>query len=249
MPTPLKEKLNPHAIQTIASVLKKCDNTLDTDKFVKECLVDLENYELKDRVGHIIKCLHKIFPHAMSDVKKILVQVPRHMPREDCRAGWFDFSAWPLIDYLGVYGVDEQDISLELLKELTHLFSAEFAIRPFLQKHFELTVKHLGMWVLDEDEHVRRLVSEGTRLRLPWAKNIDILFDNIDITLPLILKLVDDESMYVRKSVANHLNDISKYHPNLVISTCQDILKNPTKNREWLVKHATRTLRKKGIIS
>lgn len=244
----LKEKLNIAALKQIEKVLLKCDASLHTQKFVLECSKDLETLELKARVAHIAKHLHMIFPSDFARTAKILEKLPQKWEKNADNASWFDFAAWPLIDYVSEYGLNEPDVSLNVLKKITHLFSAEFAIRAFIANHFDVCMDHFQIWIDDNDEHVRRLVSEGLRLRLPWAKKIDLLFKKIDVTLPLVLKLVDDESLYVRKSVANHLNDISKYDPNLVIKTCEQILKNPTKNRQWIVKRAQRTLRKNGII-
>ncbi len=245
----LKENLDIVALKKIASNLHLCDESLDVDSFLKECSKELGTLELKARVKHIAEHLHNIFPNNFKKTAIILKQIPKFWKYNQKGNGWFDYASWPIIDYVGIYGIEEPEVSLELLKELTHLFSAEFALRPFLVQHFKYTLVQLELWCSDEDEHVRRLVSEGTRLRLPWATQIPILFENIDITLPLVLSLVDDESLYVRKSLANHLNDLSKTHPELVLSVTQDILKHPTKKREWLVKRALRTVRKNVIIS
>ncbi len=245
----LKENLDARALKKIASILHLCDNSLNVDGFIDACSLELESLELKARVKHIADHLHNILPNDFASTAIILQKIPEYWEYNQKNSGWFDYASWPIIDYVGIYGIDEPEISLELLKKLTHLFSAEFALRPFLDEHFEYTVDKLHSWCSDEDEHVRRVVSECTRLRLPWATQIPALFDTVDKTLPLILKLVDDESLYVRKSVSNHLNDLSKTDPELVMSVCEDILKYSTKNREWLVKRALRTLRKNAIIS
>ena len=244
----LKENLNADALDKIASVLLLCESSLDVESFKRECAKELESLELKARVQHIATHLHKIFPKNFKKTATILQQIPEFWKHnQESKSGWFDYASWPIIDYVGIYGVDEPKISLELLRKLTHLFSAEFAIRFFLENHFKYTMQTLDSWCDDKDEHVRRLVSEGTRLRLPWAKQLPILFENIDITLPIVLRLVDDESLYVRKSVANHLNDLSKTDPERVKMLSQKILKNPSKQREWLVKRAMRTLHKQEL--
>ncbi len=245
----LKDNLDLDAVKKIASILHLCDESLDVNFFVEECVKDLQNFELKARVKHIAEHLYNIFPNDFPKTAIILKQIPKFWKYNQNGNGWFDYASWPIIDYVAIYGIEEPEISLELLKELTHLFSAEFALRPFLVEHYEYTLIQLKNWCSDENEHVRRLVSEGTRLRLPWATQIPILFENIERTLPLVLSLVDDESLYVRKSVANHLNDLSKTNPTLVLSVTKDILKHPSKNREWLVRRALRTLRKNAIIS
>lgn len=156
------------------------------------------------------------------------------------------FAAWPIIDYVGYYGVGHPDIALPALRELTHLFSAEFAIRPFLLKHPKLCHQHFAQWVKDDNEHVRRLVSEGTRPRLPWGIQLKPYIKNPTDNLPWLDALKNDASLYVRRSVANHLNDISKDHPKVVIDLCKTWYPNSDDNLKWLIKHGTRSLVKAG---
>jgi 3-methyladenine DNA glycosylase AlkC len=129
---------------------------------------------------------------------------------------------------------------------LTQRFTAEFAVRPFLIHHPELTLATLGQWVGDPSQHVRRLVSEGSRPRLPWGLQLRSLIDDPSPTLPLLRALQDDPSEYVRRSVANHLNDIAKDHPQVVAQWLQDHLSGASKERQALLKHASRTLIKSG---
>ncbi|MBI9070948.1 MAG: DNA alkylation repair protein [Melioribacteraceae bacterium] len=158
----------------------------------------------------------------------------------------YGFAIWPIVDYVGVYGLEHPEKSLEVLKTLTPLFSAEFAIRPFLQQHFKITYNTMLEWSKDKDEHVRRLSSEGIRPRLPWGERLNQFIDDPKPILKILENLKDDENEFVRRSVANNLNDISKDHPELVTEVCKKWLAKPNKEREWIAKHATRGLVKKG---
>ena len=133
--------------------------------------------------------------------------------------------------------------------QLTQQFTSEFAVRPFLNKHPEKILKKFESWLKDENVHIRRWISEGSRPLLPWGGKIQS-FIKKPATLHLLDALKFDEELYVRKSVANHLNDISKDHPELVVKTIKDWLKiTPQEHKEkihWIRKHALRTLIKKG---
>lgn len=124
--------------------------------------------------------------------------------------------------------------------EITKRFSSEFSIRPFLIQQQERTLSRLLQWTTDPDPHVRRLCSEGTRPRLPWAMRIPAFVRNPDFTLPILERLKNDECLYVRRSVANHLGDIAKDHPETVFSTCERWLPEASPGVKWLIRHAIR---------
>ncbi len=236
----MKDGINKQSIHNIAEAFSKSMPAFDTKSFIKTANHRLETLELKQRVHHIIEALHQ---HLPQDFKK---SVPVF---KKLRKNWNNstgFTAWPVIDYIGVYGIDHPELALPVLKELTPLFSAEFAIRPFLQNHFDITYQHLQIWCNDDDEHVRRLVSEGSRPRLPWGPRLPFLCRDPEPILPLLNTLKNDPSDYVRRSVANNLNDISKDNANIVIATCLAWQKNASKETQWIIRHATRSLVKSG---
>lgn len=129
--------------------------------------------------------------------------------------------------------------------ELTKRFTAEFSIRPFLIHQQDRTLQQLKDWVTDPDPHVRRLSTEGTRPRLPWARRIPAFIKDPSPALSILEALKDDSSLYVRSSVANHLGDIAKDHPDLVFDICKGWLKDASKERKWLIRHAVRHPAKK----
>ncbi len=150
-----------------------------------------------------------------------------------------------LCDFVARQGLEDPDFSLEALRDLTPYGSAEFAVRPFLVRDLTGTVRTLTRWAEDENEHVRRLASEGSRPRLPWGLRLAALVQDPEPTGPILDRLQDDPSLYVRKSVANHLNDIAKDHPDRVIARVS-AWDRDRPGTAWIVRHALRTLVKRG---
>ncbi|MEZ4897003.1 MAG: DNA alkylation repair protein [Saprospiraceae bacterium] len=148
--------------------------------------------------------------------------------------------------FVAEYGLNHFEHSMQALYEITKRFTSEFAIRPFLIKYPEQTLSILAEWTQDPSEHVRRLVSEGTRPRLPWAMRLPEFQKDPQPALRLLELLRNDPSEYVRRSVANHLNDISKDHPELVLRTCEKWWLPGSENMQSLCSHALRTLVKAG---
>jgi 3-methyladenine DNA glycosylase AlkC len=160
------------------------------------------------------------------------------------KGDWKGLDAWPLITVIERHGLESFDASMSLLQKWTHAFSGEFAVRPFLSQDFDLCVALLTTWASDGDHHVRRLVSEGTRPRLPWGQNVKSIDDGFEVIVELISPLRLDESEYVRRSVANHLNDWSKIHPEKVKELVQKW--GDGAEEVWVRKHALRSLVKSG---
>lgn len=138
------------------------------------------------------------------------------------------------------------DAGLELLAELTPRLTAEFALRPFLAADLDRALPIVLGWATHPDEHVRRLASEGTRPWLPWGKRVGGLLARPEVTLPILDALYRDEAEYVRRSVANHLNDLSRDHPDLATAAAARWLAAPDANTPRLARHALRTLVKRG---
>ncbi len=242
----MKNGLGQAAVERIAGSLARTVPGFPKKKFSADAEAGLEALELKERVRHIIGVLHVYLPDDFSKAADILIQLKTNWISGEPGDPLAGFAAWPIIDYVGEHGLGHPEKALDVLKELTSLFSAEFAIRPFISEHFELTFQSLEQWCSDSDEHIRRLVSEGTRPRLPWGTRLPQFIGDPSPVFHLLEKLKDDPSEYVRRSVANNLNDISKDHPDAVIALCRR-WKNPASSeREWIIRHATRTLVKAG---
>jgi 3-methyladenine DNA glycosylase AlkC len=185
---------------------------------------------------HTTLCLNRFLPEDFKKAVEILLAI---VPKVK------GFEAIVLPDYVEVYGQNDWDTSLPALGELTKAGSSEFAIRPFLNKDLKRAMKYMNAWADNEDFKVRRFASEGCRPRLPWASGVPALKKDPSLILPILEKLKDDPEEFVRKSVANNLNDISKDHPELVLDICER-WQGTTKNTDWIIKHACRTLLKQG---
>lgn len=247
----MKDHFNKKSITLLAATLQKSMPQLSEQVFIKQCLRGLHELELRARVDHIIDVLACHLPKQFTKVDIILRRFKTHwlQAREQLGSQVQVFIIWPVIDYVGKYGLASPRLALPLLAELTPIFTAEFAIRPFISEHFAMTYHALLTFAQHEDEHVRRLASEGARPRLPWGTRLVTFCEDPKPLLPILELLRDDPSEYVRRSVANNLNDIAKDHPELVIQVCKAWLRDASEERRWIVRHATRTLVKEGNVA
>ncbi len=238
MPEKLKDILFPkEKVELFSRVLKEEYPPFNSEAFVSAvCDEKWPDRELKEKMRHTTVCLHEYLPKDFSEAVKILQAI---VPKVT------GFEAIVLPDYVEVYGIDFPKISIPALGVLTKCGSSEFGIRPFLNKDLKGTMKYMLQWADDDDFKVRRFASEGCRPRLPWASGVPALKKDPSLVLPILEKLKDDPEEFVRKSVANNLNDISKDHPELVLDICER-WQDESKNTDWIIKHACRTLLKQG---
>ena len=243
----MKNSLGKQAAERIAQTLKPILPGFSPSRFVRQATDGIEPLELKERLRHFIDVLSRHLPADFNRAADVLAQIPGTWVRGKSGDSLQGFAAWPLIDYVPHRGMEYPERALDLLHDLTPLFSAEFAVRPFLKRHFSPTYNRMLDWCRDPDHHVRRLASEGSRPRLPWGERLPQFIADPEPGLVLLELLKDDPSEYVRRSVANHLNDISKDHPKLVVDRCLHWLKDASPERAWIVRHGTRTLVKAGL--
>ena len=197
---------------------------------------DWECKELKQMMHHITQCLAEVLPEDYPAALKILTEIA---PKFE------GFNALIFPDYVERYGLNDWELSLPALAFFTSLCSSEFAIRPFLAKDPERTMHYMNEWANDENVHLRRLSSEGCRPRLPWAMALPVFKKDPTLIFQILEILKDDPEEYVRKSVANNLNDISKDHPDKVLDICESWYGH-NKTTDWIVKRACRTMLKAG---
>ena len=243
---PLKNLFNLASAKKIANAMKRGNPKFDSHLFLKDLGPNLEILELKERVYFLTERLSSHLPRDPKKSIPLLLKALKQNP--DDLVGLDQFALWPLTHFISLYGLNDFDLSMAALKEMTKLFTSEFAVRAFFIKDQERTLKIFKVWMNDENEHVRRLVSEGSRPLLPWGQKLQGFALNPKLTWPLLEKLKNDPSEYVRKSVANHINDHSKNHPEFVVTRLLEWhnLKSKNSNLTWVIKHASRTLIKKG---
>jgi 3-methyladenine DNA glycosylase AlkC len=237
-----KHWINHETVNTIANAIQEEYPPFNSKEFSKIAPA-LKSLELKARVLEITKELKKHLPEDYSKTSNILIKVIQ-------KSNLKGFNLWPFSEYISQFGTTHVETSLKAMEVLTEKFTSEFAIRPFLLQHNKQVLEFLDSRTEHDNVHIRRWVSEGTRPYLPWGQKVPLIADQPELTLNLLNKLKHDEELYVRKSVANHLNDHSKKHPNLVVQTLQRWEKEaPEKHQskiEWIKRHALRTLIKKG---
>jgi 3-methyladenine DNA glycosylase AlkC len=242
----MKDGLGEPALNRLASAVGRAWPEFDKVGFVKEANTGLNDLELKDRVRHVIAILNRYLPESFPRALRVVVRAADRFPAGQSNDALAGFAAWPLIDWVPEYGLGHFDASMKALRKLTGLFTAEFAVRPFLIQDPERALGHLKSWLHDPNEHVRRLVSEGTRPRLPWGQRLPMFVQDPAPVLELLDHLKDDPAEYVRRSVANNLNDIAKDHPATVIKVCRAWKKGASNERKWIIRHGLRTLVKQG---
>ncbi len=221
----------------------------DGAAFLKDALHGYETLDLTPRAWHIAKALRKHLPSDYPEAIRILLLSLGPPLTSTEKFGMAPFLYLPHVLFVTRFGVDHFEPSMRAQYELTQRFSAEFSIRVFLEQHQERTLERLRVWATDSNPHVRRLVSEGTRPRLPWAPRLQGFQKDPSSVLALLATLKDDPELYVRRSVANNLNDIGKDHPALLVDVCRRWLIDATAERRWLVTHALRSSIKRGDAS
>jgi 3-methyladenine DNA glycosylase AlkC len=253
MAEPFKNLINEATVRTMARHLQRVDRGFAGERFARRALHRLDTLELKARAMQLCEALQETLPAAFgaaADHLEAALGAPADplapstpTAHDDGLRGW---CLWAAGEFVVRQGMQHPERALAALHAFTQRFTAEWALRPFVERHTELTFHTLARWVRDDSVHVRRLVSEGTRPRLPWGMQLRRLIDDPSPSLPLLRALQDDASDYVRRSVANHLNDIAKDHPDLVVAWLRDHLNDASPERRALLRHASRTLIKKG---
>jgi len=246
MAEPLIKQYGADVPQAITSMISSVYPAFDGAGFVREVFDGFETLALMARGQKIAQALRRFLPNDYAQALAILmasVDVPHG---RDPRLTLGSFLYLPHTRFVANYGLDHFEASMAAQHALTQRFSAEFSIRPFLQHHTQATLRQLTVWASDTSEHVRRLVSEGSRPRLPWAPRLRQFQMDPTPVLALLDLLKDDPALYVRRSVANNLNDIGKDHPELLTRTTQAWLQDASPERVWIVGHALRSAVKRG---
>lgn len=233
----LKEIFNAERLEHIATEMTAVYPAFDDRAFLKMAKTGLADLSVMQRLARVSECLHAVLPLGYEASLEVLRALA---PRLNS-----GFVSMCLPHYVAAYGADRFDLSMDALKYFTTFGSSEFAIRHFLRSDIERSLKLMHDWSLDANEHVRRLASEGCRPRLPWSFRLEQIQADPSLAANILDNLKADSSLYVRKSVANHLNDITKDHPEWVLDLIEGwSLDN--KHSAWIAKHALRSLIKQG---
>ncbi len=245
---PLKDSYGPEVPARIAGMVAAADPAFPADGFLRDALDGYEELELTGRARHVAAALARHLPADYGRAVATLVASlgPPLGDPETERMGMAPFAYLPYVVYVADHGLGHWEASMQAQHAITQRFTCELSVRAFIDAEPGRTLARLGEWTGDPSLHVRRLVSEGTRPRLPWAPRLHRFVDDPSPVLPLLEALRDDPSGYVRRSVANNLNDISKDHPRLVTGLAARWLADAPPERRAMVRHALRTLVKAG---
>lgn len=245
----LKDQLfNSGKVHYLAGLFETADKSFDANAFETDVMARLPELELKARIAWIADCLGRALPGALPDIgPTILAALPAPLDPTRTDDDFGDFIFAPIGELIVAKGRDDHpNLVLDLLEQTTQRFSMEWSVRPMLNTWPELTMARMAQWARSENYHVRRLASEGSRPRLPWGEGVSL---PLGATIGVLDALHGDPTRYVTRSVANHLNDISKTEPDLVL----DVLsrwangeRQDPKELRWMTGHALRGLIKAG---
>ena len=251
---PLKMLLDIEAITQLALNLNYIHSSFKKDQFIEETMSGIADLTLTERAKHISKAMRKFLPQKYEEAIGVILKTLTPALSSTEGNGLAPMFYMPHCNFVADYGLDKSfndnedpfDISIKAQYELTKRFTCEFSIRSFIIADEKRTLDILYKWIEDPDPHVRRLTSEGTRPRLPWAKKIDSFVKDPSPVLNVLEVLKDDPDLYVRRSVANHIGDIAKDNLDLALGICEKWLDGASKDLKWVIRHAVRNPVKKG---
>ena len=232
--------------RAIAMMISAVHSAFPREAFLRDALAGYGALSLTGRGFHVATALRTHLPADYPRAVEILVASATQPHDHRATGGMASFLYMPHLFFVAKHGLDHFEESMRAQHALTQLFTAEWSIRAFIEKHPEKTLVRLREWTADPSHHVRRLVSEGTRPRLPWAPRLRAFQKDPRPVIELLELLKDDPELYVRRSVANNLNDIGKDHPVLLAQVAKRWLRGAGEQRRWIVNHALRSAVKRA---
>ncbi|NNF53478.1 MAG: DNA alkylation repair protein [Acidimicrobiales bacterium] len=246
MAEPLKNQFGPDIPARIAADICAVHPSFPAESFIAQSLDGFEALELMDRSKQIAKSLADYLPANREEALRILIASLGPASSSTENGGMAGFYYMPHAHFVASEGLEHFELAMEANYQITKRFTAEFSVRPYLEHHMPATLELFRRWATDPSEHVRRLVSEGSRPRLPWAGRLKNFQEDPSPVIELLTLLKDDPSEYVRRSVANNLNDIAKDHPDVVIELAQQWWEDGSDARRRMIRHGLRTLVKQA---
>ncbi len=244
-PRLFKHRFGATAAKQLGQQLQGAWPAFPKDHFVKLATARLDDLEFHGRIKQFSSAMRETLPPDYREAVRLLIASlpPPLESEEELSCYWLQ---WPLGQFIADYGTKHFESSFDAMIALTQRHTSEFAVRPFLAMDPERSVAQLLELTRHPNLHVRRWCSEGSRPRLPWGLRLRHFCADPSPLWPILEALRDDPSLYVRRSVANHLNDIAKDHPEAVIARCRAWLADAPSGRRWIVGRALRSLIKAG---
>lgn len=246
MAEPLKNSFGPEVPEKIARMVGAAYPSFDSGAFLARALDGYDGLELTPRAKQIASAMAEHLPADRGRALEIVIASLGPEIEESELQGMGSFIYLPHVYFVAEHGLEHFELAMRAQYEITKRFTAEFSIRAYLERYPAETLARLRSWAGDPNVHVRRLVSEGSRPRLPWAPRLRRFMEDPTPVLELLELLKDDSEEYVRRSVANCLNDISKDHPERVVETARRWWPYAGRDARRMIRHALRTLVKQG---
>jgi 3-methyladenine DNA glycosylase AlkC len=241
----IKDIYSPAFYERFAKTLEHTLPSFNKQQFLKQMLTkDFQAMEFKQRMKHTTTVFHKFLPDDFSKAAKLIEKIITQLRKEKGHEDQLVYVFFP--DYIETYGLNDFKSSVQAIEFITQFVSCEYAVRPFLLKFGKRMMDQMVKWSLHENHKVRRLASEGSRSRLPWGMALPEFKKDPQPLLPLLENLKNDPSEWVRKSVANNLNDIAKDNPEVVLAIAAK-WKGISKEADAIIKHGCRTLLKQDM--
>ncbi len=223
----------------LAEKIKIIYKDFDDKTYIKNIKEKCESLGYTKRIELHADDLKKFLPTSYPKAVKILMQILG--PENPNETGMFKEFYWimPIGKFVEKYGVDDFDISIKAIEEITKRNTGEYAIRPFIRKYPEKTIKIMQKWSQSDNFHLRRLASEGSRPKLPWSTKLDTFIENPQPVFQILENLMEDDIKFVKKSVANNIADYLKVNKTAAVKFIKKYQKSENKNTQWILKHAT----------
>lgn len=241
-PVKLKDWFGVNLAELLAEKIEPVHQDFDSKSFIRSVKKEYEPLELRDRERLISSKLKEHLPEAYPEALEILLNILG--PENPNETGMFKNYWWigPIAQFVQAYGLEHYDLSMKAIYEITKRNTGEFAIRPYIVAKPKASLKYMKRWAKDKSFHPRRLASEGLRPKLPWAQKLTVFLDEPTPVIDILTLLKEDNSKFVQKSVANHMNDLLKERPDYAMQVLTEWADTDNANTKWIIKHALRNL-------
>lgn len=232
--------------EMLAGKLRDVQPEFDGNTFTAGVGRSIQNKSLKQRVELLADRLHQHLPDHFPTATDILVRILG--PENPEETGMFTHFYWvmPIAKFVEKYGLNHFDESIRAIEEITKRNTGEYAIRPFIRRYPDKTLRIMRKWTQSENFHLRRLASEGLRPKLPWATKLDVFVDEPAPVFDILTVLKDDPVRFVQKSVANHITDYFKVNPDAAKKLVRSWQPADSVHTQWIIKSATRNIKLDG---
>ncbi len=228
--------------QILADKIKPAYPGFDDQAFVRDVGERVSGQTYTQRIETIADELRDRLPADYPQALAVLLQTLG--PENPNETGMFTHFYWlmPVGKFIEKYGLNDFDVSMKAIAEITKRNTGEYAVRPYIRKNPKKALEYLQAWARSDNFHLRRLATEGLRPKLPWAPKLDVFIEDPLPVFAILGQLKEDEIKFVQKSVANHLTDYLKVNPDPTRKLIDEWRQSANPSTQWIIKRATRKL-------